>query len=344
MHRITGKYEISRLSWTVRSSRGAVVRDLAVRINNISRRDFSKHSSYEKSESIRAASSTATTFDGTASFSSVDEEKRSVESYFPWRTHVHKSHTWDIQNQMSRIIVEEWLLRFDSMRHSNSSYMETDFLMGCQQAFKAAMCAIFKHKRIRDAEEALKINGLSTSNDEESRSPQSAAVARETGSSKESDDINANANADMATDANANADMATDAEKPVTEVENTFFVPELTDVFEASLGHFYNHAIDTTLRSKFIVHHEFSKVGTPYIEKYDVIFGGKRGRDFTGLVRYNSFGLIPTIKAAERTNPAMLLSDFTESNVPKPVKNLLDMRRYATVRMSVNIPLIGEFC
>ena len=218
-----------------------------------------------------------------------------------------------ISNAVSKMIINEWLFNMQSERHPSSSYMEIDFLLGCQQAFRAATASIFQHEK-------LKSTTVLPGTEGSSRDPNCSS--------------------------SGSPDITTTSSSPVD-----VFVPDLTKVLEENLAHFYDSAIQTNNKSKFQIQYQIGAVGTPIIESYDVIFGGRRGSDFTGLKRHNTLGLIGTIGTEKKMSNtenydyfAMHEQNSLFKSKPKDVQNLLEMRKFATVRLGVNIPMTETFC
>ena len=193
-----------------------------------------------------------------------------AESYFPWRAHAPREKRVKdyVTNWVARAIVADWLFSFQSDKHPSASYMEIDFLLGCQQAFRATCAAIFKHKNL-------------------------SVVKLE----------------------------ATDADTADTAA----FVPALSAVLETHLAHFYESAVATMGQSKFQIYYELGSVDDPTVETYDVVFGGKRGADFGGLVRRDTFGIIGTIgteKGQTSAEKHAFFSDLTNlEHLPQEVSS-----------------------
>ena len=263
-------------------------------------------------QSSTAASETTTLFNKGV----YEIHRPTTESYFPWRQHVVREKNFQqyVANAVSKMIVHEWLFNVSSERHPSSSYMEIDFLLGCQQAFRAMTASIFQHEKLK-----------------------SAAGSKGT--------LNVN-NSSSSSSSSGTPNTTTTSSSPVD-----VFVPTLSSVLEENLCHFYDSAIQTSHKSKFQIQYELGALGTPTIESYDVIFGGRRGNDFTGLKRQNTFGVIGTISTEKKMSNSESYDYFAmhEQNSlfkskPKDVQNLLEMRKFATVRLGVNIPLTETFC
>jgi len=259
------------------------------------------HSTSVSDADAAAAAAVASPFIG----NNVGVRRPTAESYFPWRVHTPREKRIKdyVMNWVARAIVADWLLSFQSDRHPSSSYMEIDFLLGCQQAFRTACAAIFNHEKL------ARVKG----------EPPTAAAA----------------------------DASTATATATAAAGDTAFVPTLPAVLEKHLAQFYESAVMNMSRSTFHIHHEIGSIGTPTIESYDVVFGGKRGEDFGGLVRRDTLGIIGTIgteKGQSSAEKYAFFSDLTNlEHVPKEVKNLLQMRKYATVRLGVNIPVTETF-
>ena len=291
----------------------------------VSRRFLLRRSNVSSIFSMKSSTASSETTDA-AIFNKeqIEIHKPTTESYFPWRQHIVREKNFQqyVANAVSRIIINEWLLNMASQRHPSSSYMEIDFLLGCQQAFRAATASIFQHEK-------LKSSTVSNANTVETMSRN---------------------NSSSSGDGNSTTPNSTTTSSSPVDV----FVPELTTVLEENLAHFYDSAIQTSHKSKFQIHYELGAIGTPTIESYDVIFGGKRGKDFSGLKRHNTMGLIGTIGTEKKMSNAenydyFALHDTTKTNSffknkPKDLQNLLEMRQFATVRLGVNIPMTETFC
>jgi hypothetical protein len=73
-----------------------------------------------------------------------------------------------------------------------------------------------------------------------------------------------------------------------------------TGIFDKKLAHFFESAIDITQKKNFSVFHKVEKIGTPSIEKYDVLFCSKRSANYNKLKRHRALGLVSVIIPREK--------------------------------------------
>mmetsp|Transcript_34812 Transcript_34812/g.33122 ORF Transcript_34812/g.33122 Transcript_34812/m.33122 type:complete len:413 (-) Transcript_34812:84-1322(-) len=277
-----------------------------------------------------------------------------------------------ITSHICKILINEFLINRDSAVGPRSTYMEVDFIMGAKAAFETSMTAIFNHKKLL----AIQIlNNKNKENMDERhshiRSSEASSINK-----KVVDDINKSENnetkflnkfeerealhddleppdnkgddgvdrgrkmsdgvegsREMSDEKKINPDDRDDLDDLIKGIA---FVPDLTGIFDKKLAHFFESAIDITQKKNLSVFHSVEKIGTPSIEKYDVLFASKRSMNFNKLKRYRALGLISVIIPRNK-------DDYTQDDTPRHVRDWLEMREHVTVRLNVTIPMTETF-
>ena len=268
---------------------------------------------------------------------------RGIKFYFPWRNHVVKEKTVQeyLQNQIAQLVIENWLFDFNSQTHPSSKYMELDVILGSKQAFKTAVASIFQHNALHST----------TSNTLKKQESNSLVSANTTDSPTKKDTIESEDKLSSKDDYNSGDEVKTQSVESVIS-----FVPDLLSVFETQLAEFFETAIKSSKKSNYHLHYELIKIDTPYIETFDVLFGGKRGEDFTGLTRHHVLGLLGTISipknnASTQDVESMMVTTFSKNEneienatkkLSKNAKKVNEMKDFATIRLHVNVAVQGN--
>jgi hypothetical protein len=278
----------------------------------------------------------------------IEKHETTPECYFPWRQRV-ESETGTfidkIRNYVASTLINEWLLGFESKKDGDSLYMEIDFLLGAERAFQTTVNAIFHHKMIR----AVAV--LETMANKSAQQQASAAAIPVPGTKDADSKTQPAPNVNQTTSEvsvseekpSGNEGMSPEEAAAAADALNKgeIFVPDLTTIFERGLARFYEDAIEKVQKSRFQVYYKLENMGRAEIVRSDILFGAKRGYDFTGLTRKHVLGIVGTTAAQERPSLSTL-STLDDSSLPRHLRILYEMRKFATIRVWVDFPVTGE--